>query len=333
MRRLNRRQFGLHMASAGAASILPLGPAFAADPPPETTSIRMRHSAALCFAPSYVVKEFLKAEGFTDIQYVRTRGINHAWDLIEAGELDFLMNFAGSILAALDRGRPLTALGGMHVGCFELFAHEPIRSVGDLKGRRVGIYSLETAAHVYISMMANYVGLDPKRDIEWVTGGREAMEMFAAGETEAFLGFPPEPQLLRARGFNQVILNTGLDRPWSQYFCCAVYGARGWVQAHPAATKRFLRALYKAAAFCTEQPETAAQRIVADGFTDRYDLALETIREIPYDLWHEYDPEDTMRFYALRMHEAGMLKSNPNKLLAEGTDWRFTNELKREMKT
>ena len=39
-----------------------------------------------------------------------------------------------------------------------------------------------------------------------------------------------------------------------------------------------------------------------------------------------------MRFYALRLHEAGMIKSSPNKLIAEGTDWRFLDELKRELK-
>ena len=332
MRIFNRRQFGVHLASAGVAGALPLGPAFAAEPPPETTTIRLRKSPALCFAPSYVVTEFLRAEGFDDVQHLDVRGTNKSWDVMEAGGLDFLMNFAGAVVAALDNGRAMTALGGLHVGCYELFAHEPIRSVSDLKGRRVGIYSFDTAAHVYISMMAHYVGLDPKRDIEWVTGGPKAMEMFAAGETEAFLGFPPEPQILRARGFDRVVLNTGLDRPWSQYFCCVVYGARDWVQAYPVATKRFLRALYKAAAYCTAQPESAAKQMVADGFADNYEYALETIREIPYDLWHDYDAEDTMRFYALRMQAAGMLKTQPSKLLAEGTDWRFLNELKREMK-
>jgi NitT/TauT family transport system substrate-binding protein len=39
-----------------------------------------------------------------------------------------------------------------------------------------------------------------------------------------------------------------------------------------------------------------------------------------------------MRFYALRLHEAGMIKSTPNEIIAEGTDWRFLNELKRELK-
>jgi NitT/TauT family transport system substrate-binding protein len=49
-------------------------------------------------------------------------------------------------------------------------------------------------------------------------------------------------------------------------------------------------------------------------------------------MWREYDPADTLRFYALRLHEAGMIQSSPNALIAEGTDWRFVNELKRELK-
>ena len=64
----------------------------------------------------------------------------------------------------------------------------------------------------------------------------------------------------------------------------------------------------------------------------RYDYSLQTMNEIRYARWHEYDPEDTIRFYSLRLREAGMIKSTPNKIIAQGTDWRFFNELKRELK-
>ena len=53
---------------------------------------------------------------------------------------------------------------------------------------------------------------------------------------------------------------------------------------------------------------------------------------MPYDRWREYDPEDTVRFYSLRLREIGMIKSSPQKIIAEGTDWHFLNELKRELK-
>ena len=333
MRTYNRRQFGLSLAGAGAIGLLPTGGAFATEPPPETKTIRLKRSSAICFAPYYVVEAFLHAEGFADVRYIDAEDSAVAASLMDTGELDFDLDFAGRLVHDLDNGRQITALGGVHVGCYELFAHAPIHTISDLKGKRVGINDLHAGEHLYISSIAAYVGLDPKRDIEWVTSkSGSPLEQFAAGETDAFLGFPPEPQMLRSRGHNRVILNTILDHPWSQYFCCVIYSNRAWVSDHPIATKRFLRAMYKAAEFCTANPAHAAKRLVDDGYVERYEYALETIELIPYDLWHEYNAEDTMRFYALRLRDAGMLNNPPNSLLAEGTDWRFLNELKREMR-
>jgi NitT/TauT family transport system substrate-binding protein len=39
-----------------------------------------------------------------------------------------------------------------------------------------------------------------------------------------------------------------------------------------------------------------------------------------------------MRFYALRLREVGIIKNNPERLIAQGTDWRFLNEIKKELK-
>jgi len=129
-----------------------------------------------------------------------------------------------------------------------------------------------------------------------------------------------------------VIVDSAIDRPWSQYFCCMLAAHRDYVRRNPVATKRVLRAIIKATDLCSAQPELVAQRIVDGGFTPRYDYALQALREIPYAKWRDYDAEDTIRFYSLRLREAGLIKATPNKILADGTDWRFFNELKRELK-
>jgi NitT/TauT family transport system substrate-binding protein len=98
------------------------------------------------------------------------------------------------------------------------------------------------------------------------------------------------------------------------------------------ATKRVLRAILNAADLCTSGPERVARLLVDKGYTSNYDYARETMQEVVYRQWREYNPEDTVRFYALRLHEAGMLKSSPQKFIAQGTDWRFLNELKQELK-
>ena len=308
----SRRYFLASASLTAAAGILSPRGSLAAEGPPETTTIRLKQSAAICFAPVYVVEPFLRTEGLTDIRYVDAGLGIPSGEVLARGDLDFDITFAGTVVHHLDLGRPVTAVGGLHVGCYELFAREPIRSVRDLKGRRVGIQSINSSAYFYISIMAKHVGLDPNEDIEWVVPpSGDAMQWFIAGETDAFLGFPPEPQELRARGFNRVIVSALTDRPWSQYFCCMIYGNAAWVREHPVATKRFLRAMYKAAEFCTAEPEAAAQQLVDGGFAERYDYALETIELVPYDLWHEYDSEDAMRFYALRLHEVGDAQFEP----------------------
>ena len=109
-------------------------------------------------------------------------------------------------------------------------------------------------------------------------------------------------------------------------------GNRDFVRKHPVATKRVLRAILKATNFCAAEPARAAQQIVQGGFTGRYEYALQRLRDIPYAKWHEYSPEDSVRFYALRLREVSMIKSAPNKILADGADWRLWNELKRELK-
>jgi NitT/TauT family transport system substrate-binding protein len=129
-----------------------------------------------------------------------------------------------------------------------------------------------------------------------------------------------------------VILNTTTEKPWSQYFCCMVVGQREFVLNHPVATKRAVRAFLKANDICAAEPELAAQQVVDRGFAQNYDYAMQTFSELPYASWREFDPEDSMRFYALRMHEVGFITAIPNAILAEGTDWRFLNELKRELK-
>ncbi len=329
----SRRSFLGALSSASAAVLSGAGRSFAQEGPPETTTVRIDKIPGVCIAPLYVVEELLRAEGFTDIRYVATEAGILATLALARGEVDFMATFAPALIVPIDAGAPITILGGEHVGCFELFARDGIRSIPDLKGKTVGVQGLGSPQQKILYVMAAHVGLDPVKDIRWVTSASpEPMELFAEGKIDAFLGFPPEPQELRARNIGRVIANSALDRPWSQYFCCMLAAHRDYVRKHPIATKRFLRAIVKATDLCVNEPARVAQHLVDGGFTPRYDYALQALREIPYAKWREYDPEDTIRFYSLRLREAGMIKSTPNKIIADGTDWRFFNELKRELK-
>ncbi|MGH8672980.1 MAG: hypothetical protein ACREVG_01580, partial [Burkholderiales bacterium] len=142
----------------------------------------------------------------------------------------------------------------------------------------------------------------------------------------------PAPQEMREKRIGRVLVNTSTDRPWSQYLCCTVQGNREFVRKHPVAVKRVLRALLKANSVCSAEPERVARFLVDQKFTPNYEYALQALREIPYARWRDFSVEDTVRFYALRLQEGGLIKAGPRKILAAGADWRYFNELKKELK-
>jgi NitT/TauT family transport system substrate-binding protein len=329
-----RRSFLTTLASAGTASLVGAGRSSAQEAPPETTTIRLVAKAgSLCVAPPYVAEELLRQEGFTTIDYVGSDAGPKQARAVASGEVDITYHFSAPLLVPIDAGEKITFLAGGHVGCFELIANEKIRTIAQLRGKAVGVQDLGASPHIFLSTMAAHVGLNPAKDINWVTSPSvPPMELFAEGKIDAFLGFPPEPQQLRARKIGYVVVNSSTDRPWSQYFCCMLAGNRDFVRKNPVATKRVMRAILKATDFCASDPAGAARLVVDRGYAADYGHALQTFKEVPYDKWRVFDPEDTIRYYALRLREAGMIKSSPAKIIAEATDWRFLNELKRELK-
>jgi NitT/TauT family transport system substrate-binding protein len=331
--RQSRRRFLSTLSAIGGAGLIGASRSFGQEPPLETTTVRLSKITGTCIAPQYLAEDLLRLEGFTDVQYVLSdAGIGQSKS-IARGEIDFSLNFAAPLVIPIDAGDAISIIAGVHSGCFELFGNERIRGIADLKGRTVGVQGLGGSPHVFLAAMAAHVGLDPLKDINWITSPSIApKELFAEGKIDAFLGFPPEPQELRARNIGRVIVNSAVDRPWSQYFCCMLAGHKDFIRKNPVATKRVLRAILKATDLCASEPARVAQRMVDGGFTPRYDYALQALKEIPYAKWRDYDPEDTIRFYSLRLREVGMIKSSPNKIIADATDWRFLNELKRELK-
>ncbi len=328
----SRREFLSTVAFVGAGALLGWQTGgFAAEPPPETKKITLRRTTILCHAPVHIAEALLKAEGFTEVRYKETE--DDAGQALASGDVQLMIQFAGPLLLRVDAGDPVLILSGGHIGCQELFAHESVRSVRDLKGKTVVVATPGGGPHTFLATVMANVGLDHRRDVKilWLRGD-EGVRAFEQRKADAYMGGLAR-QNFRAKWVRRMIINSTADRPWSQYFCCMVAGNREWVRKHPIATKRALRAILKSADICALDPDRAARSLVDRGFTARYDYAAQALRELPYGKWREYDPEDTVRFYSLRLHEAGMIKSNPQKIISQGTDWRFLRELKKELKT
>jgi NitT/TauT family transport system substrate-binding protein len=312
----------------GVAGLGGLGKSFADEPPPEITTIRFERDPVACIAPQ-VAEYLLRAEGFTDIRYVDA-GAELVADMIAHGKVDFGRSFASSLIMGMEAGLPITVLAGLHLGCFELFGWTDIQALADLKGRTVGISDDSIEDEWLVRILVGLVGLDPTKDIHRVPGN--PMELFVGGKVDAFLVGPPDLQEVRARKIGHVIVSSIADKPWSQHYCCMLATRAEFARNYPVATRRVLRAILKGLDLCASQPAQMAQLLVDSGYATRSDYALQALSELRYDVWREYDPEDSLRFYALRMREAGMIRSSPNELIAEHTDWHFLNQLKRELK-
>ena len=133
-----RRRFLTNLAWTGAGATL-LPRRAMGEPPPEVTTVRFGKIPVICFAPQYVCEELLRAEGFTDVRYVDSRPDSSEYPQdLGRGKYDFATSVIAAYAAAIDAGVPITILSGVHAGCYELFGHNGIRGIADLKAKRVG---------------------------------------------------------------------------------------------------------------------------------------------------------------------------------------------------
>ena len=331
---ITRRDFARTLSAAGTSALIGLRPVpSGAEPPPETTRIRLVEQGGTCQAPKYVAEDLLRAEGFTEVRY-QDVGLNTSKRMkaLSSGDADFDLMFAPDLILAVDTAQALIVLAGSHVGCLEIVGTERVRSIRDLKGRAIAVRALGESEHLFLAVILAYIGLDPNKDVRLVPHKPEdGAQLLLDGKADALIGFPPRPQDLRAKRIGHVVLSGTTDPPWRDQFCCMVTANREFVRRYPAATRRVLRALMKANDLCAIDPARSAKLVTARNETN-FDYAVQTMKELPYGKWRDYDAEATIRFYALRLHEAGMIKSSPQKILSQGTDWRFLDELKKELK-
>lgn len=331
----SRREFLGGLALTGAAAIFDWRPELvtaAVEPPPETTRLRIHKGKPACWAPMYVAEPLLREEGFTDVQYVF--GLDTAKVSLE-GTVDLLGGFSVLSIYNLEHQQiPTKFLSGLHVGCYALIGSTRTRSVRDLKGRTVWAGAVKNAGpHIFFSAIVAYVGMDPRTDVNyaWVEKD-EAIRLFQDGKIDALMSFPPGLHEAVHKGIGHLLVDTNVDKPWSQYFCCMVSGHNDFIKKNPVATRRAVRAILKANDIVARDPEMATRILIEKNVIkeSEYMQTLPELKHIPYNKWREYNPEDTIRFYAMRMRDIGMIKSNSQQFIDQHTDWRFMKELKKE---
>jgi len=138
----SRRKFLAGLTLAGTAGFLGLhARPVTAEPPPETTKIRLVRYPGICAPHLYLAQEFLPSEGFTEVQYVKVES-GLFTKAVVAGEVDIALNFAGPLIIQVDAGDPIVVMAGGHIGCFDLLGTNRVRTIRDLKGKTVAVNEL-----------------------------------------------------------------------------------------------------------------------------------------------------------------------------------------------
>jgi NitT/TauT family transport system substrate-binding protein len=311
------------------------------EPPPELTAIRMAKTYAACAAPILAAEAFLFEEGFTDVQY-ETVELKYSLitDHLLSGKMDMSFNFTPALLHAVDEGLPLVMLGGAHVACFQIIAADHVAGLSDLRGRRLGMFEHDPqpSDFAFLTSVMQYIGLTAGRDFELieVPRGRNAQgegltprRMFDGGYVDAVMTL--QPIGLELSSIGHVILDSLRDDPWRQNLCCILSTRREFFEQYPVATKRAMRAVYRGIDRCAREPEAVAQLMVDRGWILTLPKAMEALHEVAFERWREQDAQDTIRFHALRLAEAGVIKSTPDEMIEKGTDFTYFNELKEEL--
>src|SRR5215210_9383705 len=228
----------------------------------DSNKIRVGYVGITCEAPifSAVEKGFFKEEGL-EVELVKCDWKNYK-DVLALGGYDITHHLIMYFLKPLEQGLDVKFTGGIHRGCLRVQAavNGPIRSVKDLRGKRIGVPGMGTPPFIFANRVLGANGIDPSREITWlVFPAGELGLALSKGEVDAIADSEPIGSMLVGQGKVKNIADQALDMPYAEEYCCAVLVNGKFLGKNPKATAGATRALLKAAKWVEANPAAAAK--------------------------------------------------------------------------
>jgi NitT/TauT family transport system substrate-binding protein len=344
---LTRRRFlraaGLTLAGAGAGVLFGCGgdddkQATASTPtplpPPETANIRL--SFAACDGPCMVSEHFLQEEGFQEVQLLA--GASAA--SLTSDRADIAMQFVTSLAGHIEAGVQVVAIGALHPGCTEIWAPRTVATLKDMRGRTVVVRTKAidemNFQYPYLAIALKHAGLDPA-DVNFIVQPEaDLTRQFIEGNSDLLQLATTGAIAFRANPQNQghLVHDQAMEKPWSEHQCCLITTTKAWLQAHPVAAKRALRALYRAADSLPKDRAEAAKAATDKGLFGgpaSAELVRGAMSMLEFE-WRKYDVADSLRFHGKLLNDVGLVKMPSDEVVAKGTELRYTKELAAELK-
>ena len=205
------------------------------------------------YLPLFVAvhRGFFKDEGL-DIELPRLIPAM-AQNALLAGEVHY-HGLADSGLRLAARGLPLKAIFyGADQPMYYLVAQKDIRSVAELRGKRIGVSQFGGTSDLSARLALKHYGVEPEKDALLIQIGAEGTRMAAlrAGSVSAIIVPVPAVAVLRREGYNEVSFVGDVVE-----FASNGYSTTDQrIKEHPQEVKKVVRALYRGLRYAKENPE------------------------------------------------------------------------------
>src|SRR3989442_14674125 len=275
-----------------------------------SNKVRVGYIGITCEAPIFmaVEKGFFKEEGL-DPSLVKCEWANYK-DVLALGGFDVTHHLVMYFLKPIEQGLDVKFTGGIHRGCLRVqaTANGNIRTVKDLKGKRIGVPGMGTPPFIFTNRVLGANGIDPGKEITWlVFPAGELGLALDKGEVDAVADSEPIGSLLIAEGKVRNIADQAADDPYKEEYCCAVLVNGKFLAKNPKASAAATRALLKAAKWVETNPAAAARMSVEKKYLgsnpELNAVAISHLRYVP----SVSGAEAAVKSAAAEMKRAGML--------------------------
>lgn len=244
----------------------------------EVTVIGYR-TGSLCAIPMHIAvlnglfeKEF-EAIGQKVETLHQTGGSGTTAELVGAGKVHGGFELIASNLQAMENGLPVVFATGVHTGCTRYFvrADSEIKSVADLKGKKVGVIGLTDSSVINLKRKLGDYGIRVSledSEVEFTVYDMAALGIaLKNGEVDAIALHEPMATKVEKEFAVKQILDTATDEKFKDEYCCQIFVTQDFLEKNPEGVKAFIRAIQKASAYVQAVPEEAARIQLENNFT------------------------------------------------------------------
>jgi NitT/TauT family transport system substrate-binding protein len=229
-------------------------------------------TGGLCEAPFYIAieKGFYAEEGlkYTEFRMDSGTAMNH----LTTGTIDVTNNLLATLIQPIANGLDVKIPLALHTGCVKVLVRpdSPIQGPADLKGKTIGVSSLNSSSKVIPSRVLAGIGLKPDgedADVEWVIYPSAELPLaLERGLVDAIGTGDPTASIIENEGKGRVIINNATDEGLKDEFCCVTPFRSEAIAKYPQTAAKFLRAIQKAAKWVQENPDETAKIITEKNY-------------------------------------------------------------------